>query len=60
MRCEIKQGCKVTVVAREVMETAMTTPENNDLIGYITKKNHLACAAHTLEEFFDSVYQMTI
>jgi len=51
MRCEIKQGCKVTVVAREAMETAKTTPENNDLIGYIRRKNHLACAAHTLEEF---------
>ena len=39
------------------MEAAMTTPENNDLIGYIREKKHLACVAHTLEEFFDGVCQ---
>ena len=32
---------------------AKTTPENNDLIGQITKNNRAARAGRTLEEFFD-------
>ena len=37
----------------EVTAAAKTTPENNDLIGQITKSNRASRAARTLEEFFD-------
>ena len=36
-----------------------TTPENNDLIGWLRKNNHAARAARTLVQFLDVVYQMT-
>ena len=37
-----------------------TTPENNDLIGWIRKNNRAARAAGTLVQFFDVVCQTTI
>ena len=37
-----------------------TTPENNDLIGWIRKNNRAACAARFLVQFFDVACQMTI
>ena len=37
-----------------------TTPENNDLIGWIRKNNRAARAAHFLVQFFDVACQMTI
>ena len=39
--------------------TAMTTRENNDLIGWMKKNNRAARAARTLVAFFDVVYQTT-
>ena len=35
--------------------TAMTTPENNDLIGWMTKNNCAAHAAHTASKFLGSL-----
>ena len=37
-----------------------TTPENNDLIGWIMKNNRAARAARSLVQSFDAVCQMTI
>ena len=37
----------------------MTTPENNDLIGWTRKNNRAARAARSLVQFFDVVCQMT-
>ena len=37
----------------------MTTPENNDLIGWMKKNNRAARAARTIAQFFDVVCQMT-
>ena len=37
----------------------MTTPENNDLIGWMKKNNRAAHAARTLVASFDVVYQTT-
>ena len=34
------------------MATAMTTSENNDLIGWMRKNNRATRAARTLEQFF--------
>ena len=36
-----------------------TTPENNDLIGWIRKNNRASRAARTLKGFLDVVCQMT-
>ena len=38
---------------------ATTTPERNDLIGWMRKNNHAARAARTLVQFFDAACQMT-
>ena len=40
-----------------VTVTAMTTPENSDLIGWMRKNNRAARAARTLVQFFDVVCQ---
>ena len=37
---------------------ATTTPERNDLIGWMGKNNRAARAARTLVEFFDVVCQI--
>ena len=39
--------------------TATTTPENRDLIGWMTKSNRAARVARTLVHFYDVVCQMT-
>ena len=41
------------------MTTATTTPQINDLIGWVRKNNRAARAARTLVQFFDVVCQMT-
>ena len=42
-----------------VFAFSSTTPESNDLIGWMKKNNRAARAARTLVEFFDVVCQMT-
>ena len=39
--------------------TAKTTPENNDMIGWMTKNNRAARAARTLVQFSDADSQTT-
>ena len=41
------------------MATATTTPQMNDLIGWIRKNNRAARAARYLVQFFDVVCQTT-